>query len=231
MAAEQKKIPQCVGIILDGNRRWAREHSLPTLEGHRLGYEKTKEVARWCKENGVRHLVVFAFSTENWRRSSEEVGYLIELIKTLLGKETEELNRENIAVRFIGQLERFDKAIAEQARKTEDLTKHNSALTLTIALSYGGRAEILQAVEKLLKNPPAEPLSEELFASKLWTAGIPDPDVIIRTGGEQRLSGFLSWQSVYSELFFVPTNWPAFTKEEFEQILKEYGKRERRRGT
>ncbi len=231
MAEAQKKIPQCIGIILDGNRRWAREHNLPTLEGHRLGYEKVKEVARWSKENGVRHLMVYGFSTENWNRSPEEVGYLMALFRTILGKETEELTKENIAVRFIGQLDRFDRDIAEQARKMEESTKHNSALTLTIALSYGGRAEILQAAEKLLKNPPAEPLSEELFASKLWTAGIPDPDIIIRTGGEQRLSGFLSWQSIYSELFFVPTNWPAFTKEEFEQILEEYGKRERRRGT
>ena len=227
---ETANIPRSIGMILDGNRRYAREKGLPSLEGHRLGYEKLKEVARWCKEKGVEYLIVYAFSTENWNRAPEEVGYLTELIKTILTEGTRELQKEHMRVRFIGQLERFGKEIAESARKTETETKDNDELTVVIALSYGGRAEILKAAQELLKNPPEGELTEEVFEKHLWTAGIPDPDIILRTGGEQRLSGFLSWQGVYSELFFVPTYWPAFSKEEFEQILEEYGKRQRRHG-
>lgn len=215
---------------MDGNRRFARERNLPTLEGHKLGYEKAKEVARWCRDAGVRHLILYAFSTENWNRSKEEVSYLTDMMKTLLFSEAEELRKESGAVRFVGDLDRFGADIAARARELEAGNPADPALTVVIALSYGGRAEVLQAVNKILAGGASGAVGEEEFAKHLWTAGIPDPDIILRTGGERRLSGFLPWQGVYSELFFSDTYWPAFSKKEFDDLLADYAKRERRMG-
>lgn len=215
---------------MDGNRRFAREKNLPLLEGHRLGKEKLKEVFSWCKDSGIKNLIVFTFSTENWNRPKKEVDYLMNLLKALLLKEAEEIKKKGGQIRFVGQRERFDVSIQDAIKKAEEKTK-NGEITLWLALSYGGRAEILEAIKKLIKKGITEgDVTEEVFSKELWTEGMPDPDLIIRTSGEKRLSGFLPWQGVYSELFFTDSYWPAFSREEFDAILKEYDERERRFG-
>ena len=222
--------PHCVGIIMDGNRRFAKNRGLPSVEGHLLGYSKVKEVLAWAKEAQIEHLILYAFSSENWNRSPEEVAYLSEIFKSNLIGEAPRLQEEGVALHFIGQLERFGEEIARSARALEENNPEEPVATLTIALSYGGRPEIVRAANELLARAPAGPITEEDFARHLWTSDLPDPDLIIRTGGEKRLSNFLTWQSVYSELFFIDTYWPAFTKEEFFAILGEYASRERRMG-
>ena len=224
----ENAIPTCVGIILDGNRRWAKEHGLPKLEGHRAGMEKVKEATRFVRASGVAHLVVYAFSTENWNRAEEEVGYLMDIFSNALQKELGELGKEGVRVRFVGQRERFTPELQKAMSATEEQTEKNNTFTLWVCLSYGGRAEIVAAARSLVTA--GEEITEESLSRHLWTAGMPDPDIIIRTSGEQRLSGFLAWQSVYSELFFTDTKWPAFTEEEFKKILAEYAERERRHG-
>lgn len=214
---------------MDGNRRWAREHGLPTLEGHMRGYQQAKEVASWCREAGVKYLTLYAFSNENWNRSKEEVAYLIELFKSIFMNEADDFKKENGAVRFIGDLARFGPEFETQAKKLEDENPASPSLTVVIALSYGGRQEIVRAANQLLREKK-ESVSEEEFAAHLYTSGIPDPDLIIRTSGEKRLSGFLPWQSTYSELFFVEKNWPDFEKADFESVLAEFAARERRHG-
>lgn len=229
-AAEGGRVPACIGIIMDGNRRWAKEQGLPTLKGHEQGFEKLKEVTRWTKDRSIRHIIIYGFSTENWNRAPEEVEYLMNIIRRVFGKDSKELNRikeQDGRLRFVGQRERFAPDIQEILTHAEEATAQG-AYTLWIALSYGGRAEILYAAEALQKS--GEPVTEESFAKYLWTADMPDPDIIIRTSGEERLSGFLPWQGVYSELFFTKTYWPAFSEAEFDAILAEYALRERRHG-
>jgi undecaprenyl diphosphate synthase len=213
---------------MDGNRRWARERGLPTLEGHRKGYEKLKEVSDWCKEAGIPNLVVYGFSTENWSRAQEEVSYLMDLIREMLLRDAEEMRQRSGRMKIVGQRDRFAPDIQKAMLDAEEMTKEGTH-TLWLALSYGGRAEITHAVNKLLKEGKKE-VSEEEVSKRLWTSGMPDPDLIIRTSGEQRLSGFLPWQGVYSELFFVNTHWPAFSKEDFNTVLAQYAERERRMG-
>ncbi|MBI2120725.1 MAG: di-trans,poly-cis-decaprenylcistransferase [Parcubacteria group bacterium] len=234
MPVDNQKIntPTCLGLIMDGNRRWAKAHGLPVFEGHARGYEKLTDLLAWCKEAGIRHVAVYAFSTENWRRTEEEVGYLIQLFRTVLFKETERFKKENGRVKFIGQKERFDKDIQEGMEKMEKETS-GGEYTLYVCISYGGRAEILTAIQKIAKEKTPEEiqaLTEDEFGKLLWTDDMPEPDIVVRTGGEKRLSNFLTWQSVYSELFFTDTLWPEFSKEEFTGILEEYAGRERRRG-
>ncbi len=221
--------PQCVGIIMDGNRRWAREKGLPTLAGHKAGYDRLKEVVRWAHEKGVGHVIAYAFSTENWKREKEELGYLMDLIRFAVAHEFDELKKENIRVRFIGELARLPEDIQKGMRELEEKTK-DGGMCLALAVSYGGRSEIVSAFKKIAREGKADQITEENFGSFLWAGDIPDPDLIIRTSGEQRLSNFLSWQSAYSELFFTKTYWPAFTKEEFYAILEQFSNRERRIG-
>jgi len=223
-----KKIPTTIGIIMDGNRRWARENNLPTLEGHRLGYEKIKELMGWAKEAGVRNIIVYAFSTENWNRTKDEVAYLMDIFRFMLKKELNRLKQEKIRLRCIGDLQRFAPDMQKLMAKAEKETAEADGPTLGVCLSYGGRAEILNAVNEAIAQ--GKPVDETSFSKYLWTNVIPDPDIIIRTGGEKRLSGFLTWQSVYSELFFTKTYWPAFTKKEFMEILEEFASRDRRNG-
>ncbi len=225
-----KNAPACIGIIMDGNRRWAREHNLPTEEGHRLGYAKAKEAAQWCRDAGIKNMILYAFSNENWNRSPEEVGYLVRIFKKVLIGEAEELRKEGGAIRFIGDIARFGNDFEEETKRLENTNPDNPTMTVVIALSYGGRAEIVRAVNTILSENKSRSVTEEEFAAHLYTTGIPDPDLIIRTSGEERLSGFLPWQSVYSELFFVPMHWPALEKKDFEDILAEYAERERRHG-
>lgn len=227
----QARIPACIGVIMDGNRRWARKRGLPTLEGHRAGYEKLREIVSWATDAGVGTVIVYAFSTENWNRSPEEVGYLMDLFRTVVTRETEEMRKKNARLTFVGDRSRFSPDMQELMHRAESDTATGTAGSLVVALSYGGRAEIMAAARALCaEGVPPEGVTEETFAQKLWTAGLPDPDLVIRTGGETRLSNFLPWQSVYSELFFVGMLWPDFSKEEFDRILAEYAGRERRRG-
>lgn len=219
----------CVGIIMDGNRRWARENSVPAYEGHSEGYKKLKEVMGWAREANISHVVIYAFSTENWQRSEEEVNYLMQIFRFVLKNEIKKMVDNGVRVRFVGDVMRFPDDIRNRIKDIETQTATAHDITLHLAMSYGGRAEIVAGINKLL-GEGATALTEESFAEKLWTRDMPDPDLIIRTGGEKRLSNFLPWQSVYSELFFTDTKWPAFTKEEFDAILAEFSTRERRRG-
>jgi len=207
-----QNIPYHLGIIIDGNRRWAKERGLPTLEGHRRGYEKVRKVGRWCKEKGVKILTIFAFSTENWNRSKKEVGYLMMLLKqSLSNKEIEELNKDKIQLRVIGQKERLEKKLQELIKKGEEATKNNKEGILNLAINYGGRPEIIEMIKNIIrKKISVEKINEEVISKNLWTDSLPDPDLIIRTSGEQRLSGFLTWQSAYSELYFCNKYWPDF---------------------
>jgi undecaprenyl diphosphate synthase len=224
-----QKIPNCVGIIMDGNRRWAKEKGLPTLEGHRCGYQKLKHLLVWAKEAGVGHVIVYAFSTENWNRTKAEVNYLMNLCRVMVSDILRSAKKNKIRVRFLGQRERLPADIQKGINKVEQETERYDGFQFGVALSYGGRAEIVSAI-KSLKPRDIQNLTEESFSRILWTRDFPDPDMVIRTSGEKRLSGFLPWQSVYSELFFTETYWPAFTRQEFYKILCEFSLRERRRG-
>lgn len=220
----------CVGIIMDGNRRWARMHGLQSLKGHTAGREKAKEIVRHAFSRGVGTIILYAFSTENWNRSPEEVGYLMTLFGEALMREFDELSREGIQIRFIGDLSRLPDSLRAAAEKLEkESSCADSNKKLFIALSYGGRAEILAATNRLLAEGKKDVREEEMCAA-LWSADMPDPDLIIRTGGKKRLSNFLPWQSVYSELFFSDSLWPDFMKEEFDSMLAEFSLRERRHG-
>src|SRR3989344_5640694 len=218
--------PACVGIILDGNRRWAKENGVSKLEGHRAGMETLKKTVRFVRNSDIKHLIVYAFSTENWNRDKDEVSYLMDLFRESIQKEMKELRKENVRVRFVGQRERFSEDLQQSMDEIEKETIKNEAITLWVCLSYGGRAEIVVAANSVAKS---DLINEELLAKNLWTAEMPDPDIIIRTG-EKRLSNFLLWQSAYSELFFTDTLCPDFNKEEFDSILAEFALRERRRG-
>lgn len=221
--------PICIGMIMDGNRRWARERGLPTLAGHRQGYEKLKEVVGWCRDAGIEHLVVYALSTENWKRAQEEVSYLMDLFRMIVSEQVSALQEEGVAVHFVGDLVRFPEDLQASMTAVHTKNKAGAQRHLWIAASYGGRAELLAAVNQLLKQRMDE-VDEAHFTQALWTAGMPDPDIVIRTGGEQRLSNFLPWQSTYAELFFTKTFWPAFTQGEFAGVLNAYKERERRHG-
>jgi len=223
------EVPACIGIIMDGNRRWAKARGLPTLEGHRQGYEKLRKVLDWTRESGVRNLIVYAFSTENWNRTVEEVGYLMDLFREMINSAVKDAKEKNIRLIFLGERARFAPDILAAMEKAEEETREGSSFTFGIALSYGGRTEIMDAIHRISPEK-LKTLSEAEFAQLLWTREIPDPDLIIRTSGEMRLSGFLTWQSVYSELYFTETFWPAFEREEFDRILAEYAERERRHG-
>lgn len=220
----------CVGIIMDGNRRWAMAHKLQGLKGHTAGLEKAKEVTRHAFSRGIKTVILYAFSTENWNRPNEEVGYLMKLFDVVLMRELKRLSQKGIRVRFIGDLSRLPEKLRISARKLEKESLYtDSVKMLVIAISYGGRSEILAALNQLLSEGKTKAQEKEVCAA-LWTAGIPDPDIIIRTGGEKRLSNFLPWQSIYSELFFSDSLWPDFTKEEFDSIISEFSSRERRHG-
>jgi undecaprenyl diphosphate synthase len=224
MNTENKKL--CVGIIMDGNRRWAKERNLLTMLGHKAGYEKIKDVLGWADDLNISHLIIYAFSTENWNREKEEVEYLMDIFRDAIRTYFKELGKER-GVRFIGNLDMLPidlKRYCEEANKKSEI---GGKCALIVALSYGGRDEILRAVRKIGKTGTIE---EKDFSALLDTKNIPDPDIIIRTGGEHRLSGFLIWQSVYSELFFPKTFWPDFSREEFGKILEEYNLRNRRFG-
>jgi len=216
---------------MDGNRRFAKEQGKPSYEGHLAGHETLKNVGDWCLEAGVKYLTVFGFSTENWKRSGDEVEFLMKLFYRAVTEELETFNKKGIRLRILGRREGLSLELAEAFDKAEKSTAGNTNANLSLAINYGGRIEILDAVKKILtEGVSAEKITEELFASKLTTNGMPDPDLILRTSGEKRLSGFLTWQSVYSELIFIDKHWPALTREDFNAILEEFANRQRRFG-
>jgi undecaprenyl diphosphate synthase len=227
----ERKTPNSVGIIMDGNRRWAKNKGLPGLEGHHAGGDNLKKIVGYVREAGIKHVIFYTFSTENWNRGEEEVSYLINLIAKFLENELEYFNKEGGVLHFAGDLSKFSPVLQEKMNEAKEKTKNNSGPHIYFALNYGGRAEILSAVKQILKeNPNPEDITEEYFGKHLQTYPMPDPEIIIRTSGELRLSGFLPWQGVYSELFFTDTLWPDFSKEEFFSILSAYEKRDRRIG-
>ena len=226
----QEKTPECIGIILDGNRRWAKENNLPKLEGHRRGYERAIECARWVRDRGIKHLAVFAFSTENWNRETVEVTYLMKLFERMALKEGSlpRLAKEGVRIRFIGKFEMLPDSTRRAISAVEKQSAENKDLTLWVCLSYGGRAEIVAAANSAVEA--GEELTEQTLRRHFWSADMPDPDIVVRTGGVFRLSNFLLWQTAYSELFFIDTLWPEFSEKMLDEILEEYNKRERRMG-
>lgn len=221
--------PETIGIIMDGNRRWAKQRGLPTLEGHRVGLAKLKEATKWAQEAGVKTVYFYAFSTENWNRAPEEVSYLMDLFAKSIKNELNDLKKDGVRLKFIGDLSRLAEPLRKAALALEEETKDNTNGTLVLCLSYGGRLEIVSAANKLLKDG-ATSITEENLRTAMWSGDLPDPDLIIRTSGEQRLSNFLMYQAAYSELFFTETKWPDFSKEELLKIFDDYASRERRHG-
>lgn len=216
---------------MDGNRRWAKERGLSSHEGHTEGFQKVKDILAWCRDAGVRNTIFYGLSTENWKRSPLEIQHLLLLFKRLiddLKQEIEKPEGNNVRIRFLGDLSRFSAQLQSEMKILEEKTAGATDYTLGMALSYGGRLEIVEAAKKLAAQGSV--ITEETFSQALWTAGIPDPDLIIRTGGAQRLSNFLPWQSVYSELMFTTNYWPAFERTEFEEMLAEYARRVRNFG-
>ena len=225
------RIPRHVGIIMDGNGRWAELRGLPRVEGHRRGAERTSEIIEAAEELGIKVLTLYAFSLENWQRPISEVKTLMKLLEFYLREELSKLMARGIVFRTIGNVKRLPETIQALLRDVEEKSASNNGMTLVLALSYSGRDEILRAVKKLLYvGIRPEELTEESFSSHLDTAGLPAPDLIIRTSGEMRISNFLLWQGTYSELYFTDALWPDFTKEEFFLAIQDYQQRERRFG-
>lgn len=226
-----KKIPYHLAIIMDGNRRWARKKGMPTFFGHKKGYDKLCKIGDICLKKGIKILTVYAFSTENWKRSKEEVNYLMNLLRESIKKHSLELHKKNIKINFLGRLEKLPKDLQESITKAVELTKKNKKGILNIALNYGGHSEIVDAVKKIIKDKiPLEKINESLFEKYLYTADLPPVDLLIRTGGEQRLSNFLPWQLSYAELYFTKKYWPDFNESDLDKAILEYSRRERRMG-
>ena len=224
--------PRHVAIIMDGNGRWAKRRFLPRVAGHKRGVETVREITRACAERGVKFLTLFAFSSENWRRPAEEVSMLRQLFLMALEQEVEKMNRNGIRLRIIGELAPFGERILKLARRAEESTAKNERLTLTIAANYGGRWDLLQAFSRLARQHPAQdgPFTEEQVAPLLAMSYAPEPDLFVRTGGEQRISNFLLWQLAYTELYFTPTLWPDFDHKALDEAIAWYRARERRFG-
>jgi undecaprenyl diphosphate synthase len=224
-------VPQHIAIIMDGNGRWAKRRLMPRVAGHRKGVEALRGVIRACAERGVSHLTVFAFSSENWRRPQDEVTLLMELFMRALENEVAKLHENGIRFRVIGDLSGFSARIQALIRDAEALTRDNTRLVLTVAANYGGRWDVVQAVKKLMAaNLDAADVSEEALAQQLSMADLPEPDLFIRTGGEQRISNFLLWQLAYTELYFTDALWPDFDNAALDAAMASYRARERRFG-
>lgn len=219
-----------VAIIMDGNGRWARRRRLPRIAGHRRGAEAVRATVRACGERGIEYLTLFAFSSENWRRPAEEVALLMKLFKSALENEVEKLHANGVRLKVVGDIQRFGPKIGQLIAGGEALTAHNRQLTLTIAANYGGRWDILQAVNRMLADGARAPVDEAALAPYLAMSYAPEPDLFIRTGGEQRISNFLLWQLAYTELYFTETLWPDFDGAALDQAIASYRKRERRFG-
>ena len=233
--AEIAECPRHVAIIMDGNGRWAAARGLPRGEGHRRGVEALRRVVRGAGELGVRYLTIFSFSSENWSRPAQEIGDLFGLLRRFIRNDLAELHRDGVRVRIIGERTGLEPDIIALLTEAEELTRNNTRMTLIVAFNYGSRQEIAQAAQRLAEDVAAgkldpKAITADALEAKLDTAGIPDPDLIIRTSGEQRLSNFLMWQAAYSEFVFVPVHWPDFDKAALRDAIDEYSRRERRFG-
>jgi len=226
-----QKVPSHIAIVMDGNGRWAASRGLPRLAGHRAGTENLRRVIRACVEFNVKVLTIYAFSTENWGRPSDEVEGLMMILEDVIDRELDELHAEGVRLRHIGRLDRLNPRLREKVLHAVELTKNNDQLVLCIAWNYGGRDEIICAIQNLIADGvKPEQIGEELVSSYMFTVGIPDPDLIIRTSGEMRISNFLISQSAYSEWYITPTLWPDFNREELYKALQAYSQRDRRFG-
>lgn len=236
MVSEQQlsvpdNVPNHVAIIMDGNGRWARKRHLPRLAGHRAGVENLREVIRASVEFGIHYLTIYAFSTENWERPQDEVQGLIHILAEVIDRELAELNKNGVQLRHLGRLERLPKELQGKVQRAIELTRKNNRLTLNVAWNYGGRDEIVHAIQRIVEDGiQPDQISEDLVAGYLYTCDCPDPDLVIRTSGEQRISNFLIWQAAYSEWLFPDTYWPDFGRMELLEALWDYAKRERRYG-
>jgi undecaprenyl diphosphate synthase len=230
-ADSSANVPRHVAIIMDGNGRWARARMLPRQAGHRAGTENLRRIIEACIDLGIQILTVYAFSTENWGRPEREVRGLMNILEDVIDRELQDLHAQGVQLRHIGDLSALSDRLQDKVRSAVDLTKGNDRLILNIAWNYGGRQEIIHAVREIVKaGIPPEAIDEGLFAQHLFTAGLPDPDLIIRTSGEMRVSNFLIWQGAYAEYYVTPTYWPSFDRAELEKALDDFANRERRFG-
>jgi len=230
-----ESLPRHIAIIMDGNGRWAKKRSLNRIRGHREGTESVRDIVRTCREIGIGVLTLYAFSTENWKRPREEVSALMRLLREFLKSELPEMMEKGIRLKAIGEIERLPDGVLKILRKSMEETRENQGMVLNLALSYGGRDEIVRAAQGVATQVQdgrlrPEEITKELFSSHLYTCGMPDPDLLIRTSGEMRISNFLLWQIAYAEIFVTQTLWPDFRREELIQIFQAYQKRERRFG-
>ncbi len=225
------KRPRHVAIIMDGNGRWALARGLPRVAGHKAGTENLRRVIRASVEYGVKYLTIYAFSTENWGRPPEEVRGLLRILEDVIDRELSELHKEGVQLRHIGRLERLAPKLQKKVLDAIEVTKHNDRLVLNVAFNYGGRDEIIQAIQRMMRDDvKPDQVTDALVGQYLYTAGVPDPDLIIRTSGELRVSNFLIWQAAYSEWYITPTYWPDFDKAEYRRALETFGQRDRRFG-
>ena len=230
-APESERLPRHVAIIMDGNGRWANERGLPRLHGHRAGTDNVRTVLKASVEFGIQYLTIYAFSTENWSRPADEVSGLFAIMAEVIRSETAELHENGVCVRHVGRADGLPDELARAIREATALTKDNRKLVLNVAFNYGGRAELVNAVQRMIRDQVCpEAVNEELIGKYLYTGGQPDPDLIIRTAGEMRLSNFLIWQSAYAEYYFTPTYWPDFGRDELQRAIAAYSRRQRRFG-
>ena len=229
MEGNLNKLPQHIAFIVDGNRRWAKSHHLPVTEGHRRGANVVMRIINDCLDFGIPMATFYIFSTENWKRSEREVNFLMKLGEWWIVNTVDELGKMGVKLRAIGRIDELSPRFKSSIHQAMEKTKENTAFTLNMAINYGGRREIIDAVNKILQEGKKETSIEE-FSDYLYTRGLPDPDLLIRTGGEQRISNFLLYQSAYTEFYFTPIYWPDFSREEFEKALRDYSRRTRRWG-
>ena len=228
---ESEKIPRHVAIIMDGNGRWARQRGMPRVAGHRAGTENLRAIIRASAEFGIQYLTLYAFSTENWSRPRAEISGLMHILSDVIDRELNELNEEGARLVHIGHLDGLSKALQKKVRHAIELTKDNRRITIVLAFNYGGRDEIVCAIKRMLRDGVVpQDVNEKLVSDYMFTGDIPDPDLVIRTSGEQRTSNFLTWQTVYSEWYFPEVYWPDFDKEELRKAIDEYTSRDRRFG-
>ena len=230
-----ENLPVHIAIIMDGNRRWAKARMMPVKLGHKQGAETLKKIVRYAQKIGIKYMTVYAFSTENWKRSEEEVAALMDLLKVYLEDFAKEADTENIVIRVLGSMKELSKELQDAINRTVERTKDNTGIIFNIALNYGGRNEIVNATRQISEEVLAgkikpEDINEEMLSKHMYTKGEPDPDLLIRTSGELRLSGFLPWQSTYSELYFVDKLWPDFDEKDLDEAIKVYSSRNRKFG-
>ncbi len=228
---EIARLPWHIAFIMDGNGRWAEQRGLPRLEGHRHALESSRRVIERLGEYKIEYVTLYSFSTENWNRPRDEVSGLLRLLEKSIAKETKELHKKGVRIRHLGQLDRLSPKLQRAINDSVELTKDNSAMTLSLAFDYGGRAEIVEAVRRIIADGVSpQDIDEELFGNYLYTAGLPEVDLLVRTGNELRISNFLLWQSAYSEFYFTDVLWPDFNEEEVDKALLAYSSRQRRFG-